>query len=446
MSYRRIDTQDGVTIMNKDLYDNLQDGIDEAKGTTLKFLEDIDFSTKVSFKENIVDFCNNNVILRNVELENSIIRRGLISVPETFHLSTKGSVILEDCEISSEDLVIFQFKDLDCLEIKNCKLKNICFHVTGVSHLDIHGNIFDTTVDNSVEFYDSKEYIHIANEDNIAGSFCISNNIFKNSKNDCIDVYPTGGGTVIRNNTFINCLHGIEIKSNITGIVGDQTDYRAIGIIVEGNIFRDFPEETICIHHFAINTVDDEDYSKYPVVLYSNNVFYNTLGVLYYGISFRNIQFAQVVNCRSVGGSTRNSMFIYITGVSASKVVISNCVSEDKFLFYTGTATRSEVIVSNCYGNIFVPAYITKIQNSDIAQLDIANILDSYKIFLNNVTIKNNLYCKRGFIIALGCFLTNVRNQYEDGVNHYSVFDSCILTSISASGEDFIVNNCKVIS
>ena len=29
MSYRRIDTQDGVTIMNKDLYDNLQDGIEE---------------------------------------------------------------------------------------------------------------------------------------------------------------------------------------------------------------------------------------------------------------------------------------------------------------------------------------------------------------------------------------------------------------------------------
>ena len=30
MSYRRIETQDGKTVMNKELYDNLQDGIEEA--------------------------------------------------------------------------------------------------------------------------------------------------------------------------------------------------------------------------------------------------------------------------------------------------------------------------------------------------------------------------------------------------------------------------------
>lgn len=31
MAYSRRTVTDGVTIMNKDLYDNLQDGIDEAK-------------------------------------------------------------------------------------------------------------------------------------------------------------------------------------------------------------------------------------------------------------------------------------------------------------------------------------------------------------------------------------------------------------------------------
>lgn len=31
MTYKRREVQDGVTIMNKDLYDNLQDGIDELK-------------------------------------------------------------------------------------------------------------------------------------------------------------------------------------------------------------------------------------------------------------------------------------------------------------------------------------------------------------------------------------------------------------------------------
>ena len=29
MSYSRREVQDGITVMNKDLYDNLQDGIDE---------------------------------------------------------------------------------------------------------------------------------------------------------------------------------------------------------------------------------------------------------------------------------------------------------------------------------------------------------------------------------------------------------------------------------
>lgn len=31
MAYTRREVTDGVTVMNKDLYDNVQDGIDEAK-------------------------------------------------------------------------------------------------------------------------------------------------------------------------------------------------------------------------------------------------------------------------------------------------------------------------------------------------------------------------------------------------------------------------------
>lgn len=31
MAYSRRNTEDGVTIMNRELYDNLQDGIEEAK-------------------------------------------------------------------------------------------------------------------------------------------------------------------------------------------------------------------------------------------------------------------------------------------------------------------------------------------------------------------------------------------------------------------------------
>lgn len=39
MAYYRRDVQDGVTVMNKDLYDNLQDGIEEAKEAISNFSE-----------------------------------------------------------------------------------------------------------------------------------------------------------------------------------------------------------------------------------------------------------------------------------------------------------------------------------------------------------------------------------------------------------------------
>lgn len=47
MAYKRIVTQDGVTVMNKDLYDNLQDGIDESK----QAVQDLEDNVEESFKE-----------------------------------------------------------------------------------------------------------------------------------------------------------------------------------------------------------------------------------------------------------------------------------------------------------------------------------------------------------------------------------------------------------
>lgn len=47
MAYKRIVTQDGVTVMNKDLYDNLQDGIDESK----QAVQDLEDNVEESLKE-----------------------------------------------------------------------------------------------------------------------------------------------------------------------------------------------------------------------------------------------------------------------------------------------------------------------------------------------------------------------------------------------------------
>lgn len=41
MAYVRREVTDGVTIMNKDLYDNVQDGIDEAKQAVKTLREEV---------------------------------------------------------------------------------------------------------------------------------------------------------------------------------------------------------------------------------------------------------------------------------------------------------------------------------------------------------------------------------------------------------------------
>lgn len=42
MAYSRRNVTDGVTVMNKDLYDNVQDGIDELKEENEKLEEKLD--------------------------------------------------------------------------------------------------------------------------------------------------------------------------------------------------------------------------------------------------------------------------------------------------------------------------------------------------------------------------------------------------------------------
>lgn len=42
MAYQRRETTNGITVMNKELYDNLQDGIDEAKQSVRELSDNVD--------------------------------------------------------------------------------------------------------------------------------------------------------------------------------------------------------------------------------------------------------------------------------------------------------------------------------------------------------------------------------------------------------------------
>lgn len=60
MAYRRREVTDGVTIMNKDLYDNLQDGVDESKKELSTLGGTVEIGSEVPTKEKTVLTINPN--------------------------------------------------------------------------------------------------------------------------------------------------------------------------------------------------------------------------------------------------------------------------------------------------------------------------------------------------------------------------------------------------
>lgn len=86
MSYRRIDTQDGVTVMNKSLYDNLQDGIEQFGVTPQMFgaVGDGVHDDTEALQEAII-FCENN----HVSL---YVPSGIYNVSDTLYISKSISI------------------------------------------------------------------------------------------------------------------------------------------------------------------------------------------------------------------------------------------------------------------------------------------------------------------------------------------------------------------
>lgn len=162
MSYRRIDTQDGVTIMNKDLYDNLQDGIEE-RGVTPEMFgavgDGVHDDTEAIQKA--INFITNNHLTLCL---NKIYRIDQTLVIKGSRFTIFG--LNSNIEYSGNDSAI---------------------RVTGASDCSIFLGYVSALKGNCIEFYStsSLDYVQYVNLE------------FKNlkSKNNCILFNPVGGWT-----------------------------------------------------------------------------------------------------------------------------------------------------------------------------------------------------------------------------------------------------------
>ena len=78
MAYSRRIVTDGVTIMNKDLYDNLQDGIDEA----------MDAINNINLKSSVI-----RATLEDVSAEDIVLNDSILTIKSGVSVTQEGSTI-----------------------------------------------------------------------------------------------------------------------------------------------------------------------------------------------------------------------------------------------------------------------------------------------------------------------------------------------------------------
>lgn len=216
MSYRRIDTQDGVTVMNKDLYDNLQDGIEE-RGVTPQMFGAIGDGTHDD-TESIQAMFDSN--------------KGIYHIPSGIYIISSPIFIKNNSVIygESSETSIFKRK-------KNNWVDNPPVFSEENSHMFIIGISDEDSPVDYVEFYrcgiDGDRFNSILPEDASEGNFSNSlHNIYvKNLKKfvleDCQLKNSIGTGITItgveqnfiHNSIFSNCgapITGVMARNAIT--------------------------------------------------------------------------------------------------------------------------------------------------------------------------------------------------------------------------------------
>lgn len=399
-----------------------------------------------SIKLNDVEVELNNKLINVGRLQTSNVsfKNGKLKIQEG-KLFSNGYFSLKNVKITEDTLKGYTI-DANIVNIQDCVFENVAFQFINAKNIHISNCTFNVTVDNSTEIVGSVEFIHVVNSGNVLQNCTIDGNYFSNSKNDCIDVFPTGWNTSITNNTFDNCHKGLELKSHkrVDGATDGRSLFKIAGTRVSGNRFRNIPNGTLCIKHYATDEIDDTDFSLSPHITYSDNVFVNDNGVKYVGFYFSNIENVFINNCSSeLDEFSQDSNFILL---NKSSVYISNSYSMcAKFIGTTTTTTNAEARISNCRGVRVSGIHCLYVDNSEFERIFHK---ENGVYFINNTKLNETYTFYNGVNLFSNCDLKQIYNNVTaPSVDTFASFSNCIIRGhYSQNTEFYTTTNCKTVT
>lgn len=416
------------------------------------------------------DVNQSNMYFNNAHIYNAIICFDSISTKTeeedynyyNSHAIFNGDIVFENCIITHIRPTKLNFINDVNIKFINCKFMNTYLHFssntlnnesTGPRKIFIENCIFDLTIPNSPSTVGSCEYIHVTNSANILEGCYIGKNVFKNSYNDCVDVYPTGSNLIIDGNTFINCENQIlelKLQKQYEGVIQNK------GVIVTNNFFRKIPSSTQCIKCFYRDEMSTDDTSLSPVILFNNNIFVNDDGNT--GISAfqftTNIK-SQICNCKTVDfdGENITNRFIQIT--ENIQLQVDNCCTNAYwFIDSAQDNNNNNIAVNNCDASSTVATTNVgrirnlanlKINNSRI--LSITNSNSTSQAYINNCEFLTRLQWGAGLYLINNSYLKGISNNVsvEDTTSYMSV-NNCFTTGSITESNNLIKSNVKTIS
>lgn len=395
-----------------------------------------------------IDMLNKTLNYKTASFINCKLKNGTIICNNDNTISLTRNITLENISIinnnntgdTRNNMMNTDIDNSDTVIIKNCTFKNYGFHFRDVRQIVIKNNLFYGTLPNSYSIVLSKEPIHVINKNMVLENCNIENNVFKNFENDCIDLYPHGNNTSIKNNTFYNCTKSIEIKAeNRDASMHDRTINPIHSCVVQGNYIRDIPtntENAVGITIYCNDDTETNNYTLYPHIVLDSNFFCNDLGTEYYkAIRLSNINNITISNCRTNKRDNNvyeRGQFIYSLN---SNAIINNCITT---LALTSDPNKFSIFhISNCIGGNVGGAKSLVINNSQVENITSIDNPNVQFIISNVICPTNNFNYKGGLGIISNSIFRSFNNSFtEDSTttqNNMVSIDNCFYTTQKAN-------------
>lgn len=416
----------------------------------------------LSFENVVIDLSDSTIDYNTYTFTNCVIKNGTIIANDDNTINMLGSITLNNISIINDNntgdtqnnMMNTNFTNSDTIIIENCTFKNYGFHFMHARNIDIRNNLFYGTLLNNYGTVASKECLHVTNKDLILENCNIENNVFKGFQNDCIDLYPHGNNTSIKNNTFYNCSKAIEIKAeNRDSSISERTHVPIHSCVVQGNYFRDIPidkDNVVCIIVYCNDDTQTDNYTLYPHIVIDSNFFCNDLGSTNYRpIRLKNINGIIISNCRTNKGNSNVSEQAQFVYSIESNAIINNCMTT---MALTGDPDKKSIFhISNCIGGNVGGAKSLFITNSQVENITGLNNPNVQFVISNVICPTNNLEYKGGLGVVSNSIFRSFNNGFTEdstttNTNYVSINNCFYTTQLATNTANFVSTNCHHIS